>query len=261
MLFYNIAKPLSVSGTTDTTTSTRFFSLLPTLSGDNNRHTTQEDVMNSQLFTCIFVFPTGGSKEEQCGWICCERPFLYVNHTIVCLSLEARPSGRAGWQGKSLRTCSPAHNSGIAWRLEVTHTLTFNVFSAWLLRRLDESDCIELNVNQRYFQRCHYCNLIPLRASWWLKTRRPSVAATRKEQYVFIGIRCVYGRSTWLCALSHASLSQIAFPHTALSRWIRLQNEITTKAIVLFAFNKEYYAPLCWLRSFSSVWETQSRIK
>lgn len=51
-------------------------------------------------------FPTGGSKEEHCGQISCERPFLYVSHTMVCLSIEGRPSGHCGWQGKSVCTCS-----------------------------------------------------------------------------------------------------------------------------------------------------------
>lgn len=51
-------------------------------------------------------FPTGGSKEEHCGQISCERPFLYVSHTMVCLSKEGRPSGHCGWQGKSVCTCS-----------------------------------------------------------------------------------------------------------------------------------------------------------
>lgn len=51
-------------------------------------------------------FPTGGSKEEHCGQISCERPFLYVSHTMVCLSIEGCPSGHCGWQGKSVCTCS-----------------------------------------------------------------------------------------------------------------------------------------------------------
>ncbi len=58
-------------------------------------------------YSDAFFFPTGGSKEERCGRINCERPFLYVSHTIVCLSVEGRPSGQGGWQGKSLCTCSP----------------------------------------------------------------------------------------------------------------------------------------------------------
>lgn len=39
--------------------------------------------------------------------ISCERPFLYVSHTMVCLSVEGRPSGHRRWQGKSFCTCSP----------------------------------------------------------------------------------------------------------------------------------------------------------
>lgn len=38
-----------------------------------------------------------------------------------------------------------------------------------------------------------------------------------------------YGWTIWLCALPHASLPQIAFPHTALSNWIRLWSETATK--------------------------------
>lgn len=54
-----------------------------------------------------FFFPTGGLKEERCGRISCERPFLYVSHTIACLFVEGRLSGHRGWQEKSLCTCSP----------------------------------------------------------------------------------------------------------------------------------------------------------
>lgn len=60
-----------------------------------------------QMFFVFFCFPTGGSKEKRCGSISCGRPFLYVSHTMVCLSVEGRPSGHVGWQGKCLCTCSP----------------------------------------------------------------------------------------------------------------------------------------------------------
>lgn len=89
-----------------------FFPSLPTLNKDNNQHW---NPLTCHLGGCVgqppiqmlFFFPTGGSKEERCGRISCERPFLYVSHTIVCLSVEGRPSGQGGWQGKSLCTCSP----------------------------------------------------------------------------------------------------------------------------------------------------------
>lgn len=54
-------------------------------------------------YSAVVHFPTGGSKEERCGRISRERPFLYVSQTMVCLSVEGRLSGG---QGKSLRTCS-----------------------------------------------------------------------------------------------------------------------------------------------------------
>ena len=66
-----------------------------------------ERMCRTTTYSDAFFFPTGGSKEERCGRISCERPFLYVSHTIACLSVEGRPSGPGGWQGKSLCTCSP----------------------------------------------------------------------------------------------------------------------------------------------------------
>lgn len=39
-------------------------------------------------YLAAFFFPTGRSKEERCGRISCERPFLYVIHTIARLSSE-----------------------------------------------------------------------------------------------------------------------------------------------------------------------------
>lgn len=80
-------------------------------------------------YSDAFFFPTGGWNEERCGRKSCERPFLYVSYTMVCLSVEGRPSGRCGWQGKSLCTCSPSQKNGIGWLPEVTHTLTFAVYS------------------------------------------------------------------------------------------------------------------------------------
>lgn len=110
----------------------RLFSSLPVLNKDNNQHWSP---LTCHLGGCVgqppiqmlFFFPTGGSKEERCGRISRERPFLYVSHTIVCLSVEGRPSGHGGWQGKSLCTCSPTQRhrvtTGSDTRINLYRTL------------------------------------------------------------------------------------------------------------------------------------------
>lgn len=92
--------------------SPTFFLSLPAPNKDNNQHW---NPLTCHLGGCVgqppiqilFSFPQEVQKRERCGRISCERPFLYVSHTIVRLSVEGRPSGRGGWQGKSLCTCSP----------------------------------------------------------------------------------------------------------------------------------------------------------
>lgn len=119
---------------------------------------------------------------------------------------------------------------------------------------------MKLEIHQWCFQHCHYCNLIPLRASLWLKTCSPREAAPWKEQYVFIGIRCVQymvGVSGSVPSLMHLSprlLFHTLYYHTESDWRVRLQQRL------YFSLNStsQHCAPLYWLLRFPSLWETNS---
>lgn len=95
-IFHTSAKFLSVKA--ELTHPPRFF--LITLTFFLAAHTEQRQqpalqpfdvplgrMCRKTTYSDALFFPTGGSKEERCGRISCEGPFLYVSHTMVCLSV------------------------------------------------------------------------------------------------------------------------------------------------------------------------------
>lgn len=110
----------------------------------------------------VFVFPTGGSKEERCGRMNCEGPFLCVSHTMVCVSAVR-------WQRKSLCTWSPTQ-----WHRETAGSDTGIILYHKLcwITYCRKSHWITLEMHQGCFRHSHYCNLIV-----W------SDDASEKEQY------------------------------------------------------------------------------
>lgn len=80
-------------------------------------------------YSNAFFFPTGGSKEERCGRISCERAFPLRqphNSLPVCGRAPQRTPRLA--RKISLHLLTHTKN-GIGWLPEVTHTLTFTVHS------------------------------------------------------------------------------------------------------------------------------------
>lgn len=98
---------------------------------------TWEDVLDNHLFRCFFLshrrFKGGTLWENKL------RTAFPLRQLHNSLPVSGRASQRTPWLARkiSLHLLTNTKN-GIGWLPEVTHALTFTVYSVWLLRRLNK---------------------------------------------------------------------------------------------------------------------------